>query len=255
MMRAAALVVLAAVLLAPLAAAGQDASITKVLMKKGDRLYNKRASGASAKEAQTTYEKVLAVDAENVEARWKLARVFYWHGTHEASTDAQLKLFESGIRYAQESIERDPKCVECQFWLGVSYGKYGEAKGILQSLGLVPHVQTSMEFVLKAKPKYEWGGAYRVLGRLYHKLPAIKGGDNDKAIEYQKKAIAIGPTHLMNHRFLAEVLLDEGKKDEAKAELELIINMPEADLLPAKKPEMKEEQDLARKLLKENFGQ
>lgn len=254
-MRAAALVVLAAFLLAPAAATAQDAGITKVLMKKADRLFGSRASGSNATEAQTTYEKVLAVDAANIEARWKLSRLFYWLGTHEKSEDKQLAEFESGIRYSQEALKTDPSCVPCLFWMGVSYGKYGEVKGILQSLGLVPHIKEAMEKVLKKSPKFEYGGAYRVLGRLYNKLPSIKGGDNDKAIEYFNKAIEIGPTHLMNHRFLAEVLLDEGKKDEAKKELEFIANMPEADLLKGKKPEMKEEQEVARKLLKKEFGQ
>jgi len=150
------------------------------------------------------------------------------------------------FRSCQEAIKLDDKCVPCQFWLAVSYGKFGEAKGVLQSLGLVPHMMEALEKVKKMDEKYEWGGAHRVLGRLYFKLPSMKGGDVKKAIEHLRKAIVIGPQHLMNHRFLAEVLLSEGKKDEAKELLKKIIDTPEKDLLGPKKPEMKEEQDEAK---------
>ena len=225
----------------------------KLLLKKGDKSFDERATKGKAEKARESYEKVLAVDSNNVEARWKLARTLYWLGTHVDSKAEKMKLFETGIRYCQDAVKLDDKCVPCQFWLGVSYSKFGEAKGVLQSLGLVPYAREAMEKVKAMDEKYEAGGAYRVLGRIYNKLPGLKGGDNTKSIEYLKKAVKIGPKNLMNHRFLAEVLLDEGKKDEAKTVLEGIINTPDSDLLKAKIPEMKEERELAKKIYEKNF--
>lgn len=230
-----------------------DDAFTKVLMKKADKLYQKRTHKGKAQEARETYEKVLAVASDSVEARWKIGKTLYWLGTHTSSTKEQMEIFETGIRYCQEAVKLDEKCVPCLFWLAVSYGKYGEAKGVLQSLGLVPHMKEALEKVLKLDEKYEWAGADRVLGRLYFKVPALKGGDTKKAIEHLRKAVKMAPEHLMNGRFLAEVLIKEGQKDEAKEVLKQIIDTPEGKLLRAKFPEMKEEQDEAKKIWQENW--
>lgn len=229
-------------------ASGADDSFVKLLMKKADKAYDERVNPARAQEALQNLEKVLAVDVANVEARWKLGRVLYWIGCQEKSSSKQAEIFEKGIRYCQEAIKVDSNCVPCLFWLGVSYGKFGEAKGVMQSLGLVPHMQEALKKVKTLDEKYEWGGADRVLGRLFFKLPSIKGGDNKKAIEHLRKAVALGPKHLMNHRFLAEVLMAEGKKDEAKEVLKKIIETPASELLREKQPEMKEEQEEAKVL-------
>jgi len=230
-----------------------DELAVKRYMKKGDKQFRLREDPAATEKARGYYEKVLAVDGDNVKARWKLSRLFYWQGSHTKGTKAKLVIFEKGIRYAQEGVERAKDCVPCHFWLGVSYAKYGEAKGILHSLDLVPHVRREMELVRKLDPSYDYGGADRVLGRLLHKLPAMNGGDNEKAIVHLRKAIEIGPGLLMNQRFLAEVLISEGKKDEAKALLEHVIAVPEAEMIKRKVPDLKEEQEFARKLLEKHF--
>ncbi|MFH1533072.1 MAG: TRAP transporter TatT component family protein [Pseudomonadota bacterium] len=235
------------------AGAAADDLAVKRYMKKGDMQFQLREDPAAVESARGYYEKVLAVDGENVIARWKLSMLFYWQGSHTEGTKARLAIFEKGIRYAQEGVERAEDCVPCHFWLGVSYAKYGESKGILHSLDLVPHVRGEMELVRKLDPTYDYGGADRVLGRLLHKLPAMNGGDNKKAIEHLRKAIEIGPGLLMNQRFLAEVLISEGRKDEARALLEHVVAVPEAEMLKSKIPDLKEEQGFARKLLEEHF--
>jgi tetratricopeptide (TPR) repeat protein len=225
--------------------AGAEDKFVQLLLKKGDKAYDARATSGQGEKAKEAYEKVLAVDSQNIEARWKLGRTLYWLGGRTDSRDKQMELFEAGIRYCQEAAKIKDDCVECHFWLAVSYGRFGEAKGILQSLGLVPYMREALEKARKLDDKYEWGGAYRVLGRLEFKLPS---GDNKKAVEYLEKAIAIGPNHLMNHRFLAEVLLKEKQTDKAKELLKKIIETPEAQLMPDKKPELLEEQGIAKEL-------
>ena len=231
----------------------QADKFAQLMLKKADKAFAQRVNAAQAKKAKELYEKVLAVDSGNYEARWKLGRLMYWIGTHVDSDKEKMKIFEEGIRYCQEAIKLKDDCVECHFWLGVSYGKFGEAKGILQSLGLVPHLKEAMNKAKKLDKTYNWGGPDRVLGRLYHQLPGIKGGDNNKAIEHYRTAIKINPQHLMNHRFLAEVLLDEGKKDEAKATLKFILDMPSGSFIAEVAPEMAEEKEKAQKLWEKNF--
>lgn len=239
--------------LGPWTAALADDAFTNMLLKKADKLFQKRTHKGKAEEARQTYEMVLAVAPDNVEARWKIARTLYWIGTHTRNEKKKIAVFESGIRYCQEAIKLDDKCVPCLFWLAASYGGYGEAKGVLHSLALAPYMREVLEKVLKLDARYEWGGADRMLGRMYFKLPSFRGGDNRKAIKHLRTAVKLGPEHLMNARLLAEVLLNEGKKEEAKGLLKEIIDTPERKLLRARYPEMKEEQKKAKKIWQENW--
>jgi tetratricopeptide (TPR) repeat protein len=197
------------------------------LLKQGDRFYENRGRGTQwCEKAIEAYEKVLAVEPNNVEASWKIARTCYHLGCHAEGDEAKLVLFTKGIDVAKRAISIDEKSVESHFWLGVSYGKYGEVKGIMNSLSLVDPIKEEMEKVNAIDETYEWGGGHRVLGRLYHKLPGAVGGSNEKSIEHLKRAVEIGGANLLNHIFLAEVYLDEGRKDEAKQVLQHVIDAP-----------------------------
>ena len=234
----------------------QADDVSKVLIKQADKMFNKRGKKKTkddpnpertwAQDAKEKFLEVLAVAPKNVEARWKASRALYWIGRHTKGNDAKMKIFEEGIRFAQEGIKLDPKNFHCHFWLGVSYGKFGEAKGIAQSLGLVPHVEKAMKKVIElGQEKYEQGGAWRVLGRLSFKVP---GGENGKK-EIQK-AIEIGPNNLMNHRFYAEMLLSDGDDAKAKTELEFIIRADRKTFPKGRFPDMMEEKARAKRLWK-----
>jgi tetratricopeptide (TPR) repeat protein len=219
---------------------------TKLLLLQADELWAQRADIERCRQAIATYEKVLAVDTNNYEAAWKIARACYWLGIQPTEED-KVAIFEKGIESAKKAIAIKDNDPAGHFWLGVSYGKYGEAKGILKSLSLVDPTKEEMERVLELDPNFESGGAYRVLGRLYYKLPGLFGGSNKKSIENLKKSIEIDPERLLTHVFLAEVYIDTDKQDLARKELEFVANSP-----PKKgyEPESAMEKEQAKELLK-----
>jgi tetratricopeptide (TPR) repeat protein len=234
-----------AILLIPVAVHAQG-EIDK-LMKEGDALYNQREQG-KAKDAIKVFEKIVAIDPESYDAYWKIGLAYYWLGRVEDSDSRKQTLYKEGIEFCKLAVELKPEKAEAHFWLGTLYGKFGEAKGVLQSLHLVPHIQKEMNTVIKLDSKYQGGGAYRVLGRLYYKLPSFKGGDINKSEEYLRKAIELGPTNLMNHTFLAETLIKKDKKDEAKKELQKVLDMPPE---PGLEPEAKIEKKTAKSIMEE----
>jgi tetratricopeptide (TPR) repeat protein len=219
------------------------------LIKRGDKYYDSRGKGRKwVVKSVECYEKALAVDTKSVPASWKLAKASYWLGVHTEKTDEKIRIYKKGIDAAKRAISLDKKSVESYFWLGVSFGKYGEAKGVMNSLQLVDPIKEAMEKVIELDEKFEGGGAHRVLGRLYFKLPGIAGGSNDKAIEHLKKAIKFDKTRLLNHPFIAEIYT--GMDDDKKAieHLKLVIDGKEE---AARKPENAEEKASAKKMLKE----
>lgn len=222
------------------------------LIREGDAFYQARDREGMAHKAIDTYCKVLALDETNGEACWKVAKAHYWLGTHEPEgSDSRAEILKEGIEYAKMGVAVDAKNIAAHFWLGVMYGSYGQAVGMLQSLHMAEPIKKEMEWVVASDETFEEGGAHRVLGRVYAKLPGFKGGDKKLAKKHLLRAIELGPTNTLNHLFLAELYLEENNKAEARRTLETLIGLPDD---PDYLPECKGHKARARKLLEENGG-
>jgi tetratricopeptide (TPR) repeat protein len=230
----------------PAAAAPAPPQAAVSLIAQGDALYAERADYAKAKEARRKYEEALAVGENAYEANWKLARVCYWIGDHTGAKDLKKAILLAGVEYAKKAIELDPQKPDGHFWLGVNYGVYGEAKGVLKSLALVKPIKEAMRRVLEIEPAYDRGGADRVLGRVYHEVPGFAGGSEKTSLEHLLKAVAYGPRVGLNLLYLADTYISLKRFDEARQALETILAMePLPDLLP----ETAEEREQARERL------
>ena len=75
--------------------------------------------------------------------------------------------------------------------------------------------------VISISPKYDHGGAYRMLGEMYTQLPQTAGRpdsitrDLDLAEEYLRKAVRLAPDYPENHLALAEALFRQDKFPQA----------------------------------------
>lgn len=220
----------------------------KDLMSKGDELYAERENLEKAKEAQKLYEEAINLDPKNYEAHWKLAKTIYYIG-QRSPEDRKVSIFEKGVEIAKKAVAIEPNKPEGHFWLGVLYGVYGEARGVMKSLFLVDDIKEEMNITLKLDPNIEGGGPYRLLGRMYYKLPGIAGGSKDKSLEYLLKAKEICPTNALTRIYLADTYLAKKMKEEAKKELKEVIEMePDPRWVPETKILKKEAQEKLGKI-------
>ncbi len=175
-----------------------------------------------------------------------MSRLSYWIGDHTPGNDAKKMIFQQGIEYAKKAIELGPDKADGHFWLGVCYGVYGEAKGMLKSLSLVKPIKAEMRRVLEIDPAYDRGGADRVLGRVFHEVPRIAGGSEKTSLEHLLKAVEYGPRVGLNLLYLADTYISLDRVEDARKTLETILALePLPDLIP----ETAEEQAQAREKL------
>ncbi|MBE3124737.1 MAG: hypothetical protein IMZ54_07375 [Acidobacteria bacterium] len=227
-------------------AAAAQAQATNTLLQQGDDLYAQRGDLAKAKLALAKLQEALAAGEDAYGVNWRLSRVEYWIGDHAADKTAKKQIFQQGIEHAKKAIELGPDKVEGHFWLGVCYGVYGEAKGVLKSLSLVKPIKEEMRRVLEIDPAYDKGGADRVLGRVYHEVPRIAGGSEKKSLEHLLKAVEYGPRVGLNLLYLADTYISLDQIEKARQTLEYILTMePEPELIP----ETMEEREQARQRL------
>lgn len=139
--------------------------------------------------------------------------------------DSQRNWALHGISVAEQCLMRAPEEPGCYYYRAINTGLYHEAKVVGYQKGVKQMIDDCAK-VIEIDPKYDHGGAYRILGQIYTKLPQTTGRpdsvtrDLDKAENYLRQAVRIGPDYPENHIFLAETLLEKDKYAEAKVELE-----------------------------------
>jgi tetratricopeptide (TPR) repeat protein len=212
-----------------------------------DRLYARREDLAQARRAADIWRERLAADPADFEAAWKLAMARYWLGTHGAE-EARRQDLEAGIEAARAAIAVHPDRPEGHFWLAANMGGLAESFGLRQGIKYRRPVREALERVLAIDPGYLRGAADRALGRWYFKVPGLFGGSKEQSVAHLRKALTYHPDSTVGRYFLAETLLEMGRKTEARAELQKVLDAPfDPDWIP----EDKEWKDKARTRLQQ----
>ena len=213
-----------------------------------DALYRERTTLAKAREASNIWSERLTKNPKDFESAWKLARATYWLGGHEDQA-ARRAALERGVEAGRQAIVLEPTRPEGYFWMAASMGSLAESFGMRQGLTYRTPIREAVEKVLQIDPAYQNGSADRALGRWYYKVPGLFGGSKKKSEEHLRKSLTYDQQSTASRFFLAETLLDEGKKDEGRATLQKVLDAP---LDPDWTPEDREfKQQAAERLKKE----
>jgi len=148
-----------------------------------------------------------------------LARCSLMKADFEGKPDRRMALCEQGYEAARR-VSRGPDDAEAAYLEAVNLGLYVQAKG-LTAVGRLTELVALLKIAGK-QPQIDDGGPLRVLGLLYVKAPGwpVGPGDLDLGLDLLKKAAETYPEHPLNHLFYAEALIADGKKEQARAELE-----------------------------------
>lgn len=223
-------------LLLPVAAAAAE--------EEDDRLYARRADLASARRAAELWAARLAKDPDDFDAAWKLARADYWLGGHTSEPERTMR-FEDGIARGRTAVRLQPNRPEGHFWLAANMGALAELSS-RAGLRYRRAIKEELETVRRLDPAFLQGSADRALGRWYAKVPRLFGGDKQEAERRLRASLQYNPHSTASHFFLAELFVEEGRRDEARAELQAMLDAP---LDPDWEPEDQDFKTKARALL------
>jgi len=222
------------------------------LIAQGDKLYAEMKDMAAAQEAVSKYREAVIKAEDRYEAYWRLSRILYYVGAHTESKKEKKIIFGQGIYYAKKAVALEPEKPDGHYWLGVNYGVYGEARGVLKSLSLVKPIKEAMNMVIELDRGYEDGGPDRVLGRVYFKVPGFAGGSKKKSLEHLLKSKELGPNDALTRCYLADTFLSLKEVDKAREELEYVLSMESDPRWIAGVDDYKE--DAKKMLQKKAFG-
>lgn len=190
-----------------------------------DALYAQREDSAKARQAADAWAQRLKANPKDFESSWKLAKALYWLGGHGPEAGRRANL-EAGMAAADTASALDPKRPEGYFWKAANMGALAESFGMRQGIKYRKPIREALETVLRIDPKFQAGSADRALGRWYFKVPGLFGGSDEKSVEHLRKSIEYDPNSTASHFFLAETLLDMGRKADARAALQKVLDAP-----------------------------
>jgi hypothetical protein len=187
-----------------------------------DLLYRQREVPANAQRAADLWA---ARGATDVDASWKLARAYYWIGTH-APDAARRAALERGVDAGEAAARLAPSRPEGHFWLAANMGTLAESFGMVQGLKYRGRIKAELERVVAMEPGWQGGSAEAALGQWYFEVPRIFGGSRSKAEELLRRALTYDARNRPALTTLADLLIDAGRIADARTVLRDVLDGP-----------------------------
>jgi len=176
---------------------------------------------AAIDRARDLLASALAKDRQ-VDTMVMLSYVQYLWGDVRAKTDDEkLSAYDHGRQLGERAVELAPKNPDAHVWYAINTARYGQTRGVMRSLFLLPTVRREIDTILALDPKNV--RAYSLAGNVDMAVPRIAGGDVARAEDYFKKGIAVDPHYTVLRVDLARLYIGSGRYAEARQELTRVL--------------------------------
>jgi tetratricopeptide (TPR) repeat protein len=172
--------------------------------------------------ARDLLDAALAKDPK-VETMTMLSYVQFLIGDVRATTaEAKLAAYDRGREVGKRAVELGPKSRDAHLWYAINTARWGETKGVLRSLFLLPTIREELGILLELDPRSV--RAHILAGNVFLEVPGFAGGDRAKAEEHFKKALEIDPRFTNARVDLARVYIADARYADARQELSRVVN-------------------------------
>ena len=137
-----------------------------------------------------------------------------------------MEHFKEGVSWAEKAIDTDPTDPKGYFWKSANLGRWGEVKGILESLNMAKEMRELLITCITLDPGFSLG--WHVLGILYERVPGgISFGDKNvavslgrKAVDTHEKGIQSGKEEKIDYSFYIELAKHLDKRNWSRRKRE-----------------------------------
>lgn len=158
-----------------------------------------------------------------VDAMILLSRVYFLVGEVRAATDDErLAAYDRGREWGRRAVELAPRSEDAHVWYALNTGRWGQRRGLMRSLFLLPTLKEEVDTIFAINPRSVPGHA--LAGNVLFEVPALLGGDRQKAEEHFRKGLAVDPHYTVVRIDLARLLIAIDRRAEARRELQRVLN-------------------------------
>ena len=152
-----------------------------------------------------------------------LARVcFIWGDVRATTAEQKLAAYAEGREAGRRAVELAPRAPLAHLFYGINTGRWGQTKGVVRSLFLLPEVREAIRQALELDPTLP--AAYALAGNVDYEVPAVFGGNLERAEGHFRKGLGIDPRFTALRVGLAKVLRRQGRLAEARRELQAVLD-------------------------------
>lgn len=152
-----------------------------------------------------------------------LARACFIWGDIRAATDEQkLDAYAQGREAARRAVELAPRAPFAHLFYGINTGRWGQTKGVLRSLFLLPEVREAIRKTIELDPTLPQ--AYALAGNVDLEVPGVFGGSLERAEAHFRKGLGLDPHFTALRIGLAKVLKKQERTTDARRELQAVLD-------------------------------
>lgn len=207
------------------ATAAPTATATPALTEATDPLQEARELVEVAPNTKENLKKAIAqyerhLDNPSLPARARAdgwadtARAWQRLGDLETGEASKIDAYTRGRAAAKKGIAADSKHANALFWDMANLATTGRAKGVMNSLFMLPELRKGLARVLELNPNHLY--ARDTLGEIDHAVPGLAGGSDDRAEKAYLENLRRDPTFTPAMVLLARLYRDNDKEDAAK---------------------------------------
>ncbi len=215
-MRAAAAIVM---LLSAAEAAGAQSPLAAEVRALADRYHERPARIDTLRPLVTP-----AAQADpHVDNLLAVAQIAFLYGDVRAlRPEEKLDAYAPGRLAARRGAEIAPRNGRAHFWYATDAGRWGQTKGVMRSLFLLPEVKCGMETALELDPRFP--PTYVLAGTVYDEVPELFGGDLEKSERLFRTGLEVDGRFTGLRVGLARTLIKRGRIPEARRELHAVLD-------------------------------
>ena len=183
----------------------------------------------------------LAVDSTDYEALWRAARAAVVVGIEQEVPRDQNHWLDPAIRLSERAVTVRPDGIDGIYWRGVSAGRRAMNASPSYAVGLAESVYRDAHAILTADSLH--GGAHNMLGKLNYEVMSLSwfertiaktfmGNDAlddtswENAEHHLRRAVELWPEMVLFQFDLALLHDKRGRRDQAIAAFERVLDMP-----------------------------
>ena len=200
-----------------------SAPIPETILK-ADALFKQRADISNLREAIKILTAARTADQRNFEVEWKFAKFNYFLGKQSTDEKEKDAAFEKGKDAALIASRVEPGKPDGYFWYGANLGEISRRSPVTIGLRSVGDIKAAMNKVIEIQPNYQNAAAYDALAQI-EMATTLTGGKPEKAIELLERALEIENDNTNLRLHLADAYLAVKRKDEARKQLDLLLQM------------------------------
>jgi len=214
--------------LAPVNGGAASPPDVETLMRRGDALYQSFDQDPSRlDEAIRSYTQALALDPGRYAILWTLAEMYQTKGqiVPPDRPEEKIAIWEQGATYGKRAIEVNPDGKEGHYYYMANFGAAAQLQGLFDSLWKLRKIKKELDRTYELDPN--WPPVLVARAQYLTEMPGILGGSDSEAEALYRRAIDLDPHCSIANYFLAELLVRQGREQEAVPRLKALIECPD----------------------------